>query len=55
MKFNRAEHKAEKAIDALIDLQQDYHDELSKAEGLYETERALDLIRSVISKLSNKQ
>jgi len=54
MKFNRADRKAEKALDALIDLQSDYMDEIQKAEVIYELQAAIDTVNRIRTSLSLK-
>ncbi|KKM08042.1 hypothetical protein LCGC14_1727860 [marine sediment metagenome] len=44
MKYIRASRKVEKAIDALIDLQQDYYEECQRAEIEYEVQITLDTL-----------
>ena len=56
MKIIRASKKIDKAIDALIDLQQDYNDEMMKAEVGYDVQTTLDTlnrIRNQIDALEN--
>lgn len=47
MKYILAGKKADKAVDALIDLQQDYMDEVLGAKVEYELSQALDLINQI--------
>ncbi len=47
MKAIRAGRKIEKAIDALIDLQQDYQEECEAAKILYEVQVTLDKLNSM--------
>ncbi len=51
MKFTRALYKAQKGIDACIDLQGMYMDELQQADSMTEVQRALDCLNAVCSKL----
>ena len=51
MKQIRASKKIEKAIDALIDLQQDYNDECQKAEILYDVQTTLDKLNEMSTKM----
>lgn len=53
MKIIRAENKVNKAIDALIDLQQDYTDECAAAQVQYEVQIILDKLNAVASRISN--
>ena len=51
MKFTRALYKAQKGIDACIDLQADYQDEIQEAEALSDLQRALDCLNSICTLL----
>ena len=51
MKYTRALHKAQKGIDACIDLQADYMDEIQKAEALHDLQIALDCLNSICTLL----
>jgi len=53
MKLIRASKKVDKAIDALIDLQQDHSEECEKAEIQYEVQIILDKLNSINSSLAN--
>uniref|UniRef100_A0A6M3LSC8 Uncharacterized protein n=1 Tax=viral metagenome TaxID=1070528 RepID=A0A6M3LSC8_9ZZZZ len=51
MKIIRASRKVEKAIDALIDLQQDYMDEITAAEVVYDVGTVLDTLNRISTAL----
>ncbi len=51
MKVIRAGKKVEKAIDALIDLQQDYSDECAAAKIQYEVQIILDKLNGISASL----
>lgn len=51
MKYTRALYKAQKGIDACIDLQTDYMDEIQRAEAVTDLQRALDCLNSICTLL----
>ena len=53
MKVIRASRKVEKAIDALIDLQQDYSEECAAAKIEYEVQITLDRLNSMSSSIDS--
>ena len=54
VKFTRALYKAQKGIDACIDLQCDYQDEIQQADVLYDLQIALDALNNIASSLMMK-
>ena len=55
MKIIRASRKLEKAIDALIDLQQDYTDECAAAKIQYEVQITLDRLNGMSTAIDSLQ
>ena len=54
MKYIRASRKIERAIDALIELQQDYNEECQKAEILYDVQVTLGKLNEMSTKIDMK-
>ena len=54
MKFTRASNKVNKAIDAMVDLQQDYTQECIKTGITYEVQIILDKLNEIRGQLDNQ-
>ena len=54
MKYTLAGKKIDRAIDALIDLQQDYNEEAQQAEILYDLQTVIDKLNGMNASLDMK-
>jgi len=54
MKYIRAESKVAKAINALIELKEDYNEEVIKAEIAYDLEIAIDTLNRLSTALISR-